>query len=249
MTEQWKPVARWPDYEVSSTGKVRKVSTGNIMHPRHGQVRLARSRTDRTWRKADALVRETFGLPYVRPEVVDLSEPGEVWKPILFAPGYMISSRKRVWSWKSGKFVGRKNDRGLMSVTFPGGKSMNVDKIHGLVFGYDLPKMDGEEWCESASPGILVSNLGRLFSTWNLRLMTPQKRRNGYLIIDGVDRRWRVHRLVALAFVPGRDIFRDDIDHINEDKTDNRASNLRWCTREENVAFYLANHPEAGRVN
>lgn len=46
-----------------------------------------------------------------------------------------------------------------------------------------------------------------------------------------------VHRLVAEAFLPkieGKDI----VDHIDEDKTNNAVSNLRWCSISENVNFY-----------
>lgn len=46
-----------------------------------------------------------------------------------------------------------------------------------------------------------------------------------------------VHRLVAEAFIPkveGKDI----IDHIDEDKTNNAVSNLRWCSISENINFY-----------
>ena len=43
------------------------------------------------------------------------------------------------------------------------------------------------------------------------------------------------HRLVALAFHPEtHDKERREVDHINGDRTDNRAENIRWVTRSEN---------------
>lgn len=45
-----------------------------------------------------------------------------------------------------------------------------------------------------------------------------------------------VHRLVGKAFVDG--YFEGaDINHKNEDKTDNRAENLEWCTRQYNLTY------------
>ena len=44
-----------------------------------------------------------------------------------------------------------------------------------------------------------------------------------------------VHRLVALAFIKGRDLFHDQVNHINENKTDNRAVNLEWVSASENI--------------
>ena len=51
---------------------------------------------------------------------------------------------------------------------------------------------------------------------------------------DGTGELRRVHRLVAEAFLDNPDNLRD-VDHINFDKTDNRAVNLRWCTHQENI--------------
>ena len=43
-----------------------------------------------------------------------------------------------------------------------------------------------------------------------------------------------VHRLVAKAFIPNPDN-KQHVDHINGNKHDNRAVNLRWVTRSENM--------------
>lgn len=245
--DTWKYIEGWPDYQISSSGDVRKVSSGHILTQWNGKVRLARNRKDRHFLTVSILKRRAFGEPYVPPEVVDLSEPGEIWKRVMWDYGYMISSHGRVWSWKTLQFVGGRRDKnGKPSVLFSDGKSMNIDKIFAMHFGYKPPRLQGEEWRESVSPGIWVSSLGRLFSTCRLCLLNPQRRPNGYLFIEGRDRRWPVHRLVALAFVGGRDLFRNHIDHINENKEDNRACNLRWCTADENNAFYAANHPQGG---
>jgi hypothetical protein len=58
----------------------------------------------------------------------------------------------------------------------------------------------------------------------------------------------RIPRLVAASFVPG---FAPglEVNHINGDKTDNRAINLEWCTPSENQLhrFRVLGHPGVGR--
>jgi len=95
-----------------------------------------------------------------------------------------------------------------------------------------------------------VSNLGRVrsldravlckdfFITKKGKLKTIMIDKKGYQYVflskEGVERIYRVHRLVAITFIPNPEN-KPEIDHINTIKTDNRIENLRWVTSKENA--------------
>ena len=96
-----------------------------------------------------------------------------------------------------------------------------------------------EEWKEIPEfPEYHISSLGRVKSTrFNKeRILTPSSDgQHGYLQIyyGTTKKKFKIHREVAKAFCPNPEN-KQEIDHINRDKTDNRACNLRWATRSEN---------------
>ena len=79
------------------------------------------------------------------------------------------------------------------------------------------------------------NNYGR---TVKERILKPAFDGWGYLVVTlcagGKRKNLMVHRLVCEAFNDNRDE-KPEVNHINEIKTDNRACNLEWCTRRENL--------------
>lgn len=70
-------------------------------------------------------------------------------------------------------------------------------------------------------------------------ILKPQARRHGYLAVylykDGCPRGHEsIHRLVAEAFLPKPE-GATEVNHIDEDKQNNRVSNLEWVTHSENM--------------
>ena len=100
-----------------------------------------------------------------------------------------------------------------------------------------MEPIDKEEWkTVEGFNNYKVSDLGRLRNKY-LGLLRLSVSNNGYQhvkLCDGAKRRQDclVHQLVAKAFVPQPE-GKHCVTHLNGDKTDNRATNLRWTTMAE----------------
>lgn len=131
---------------------------------------------------------------------------------------------------------------------------MNDGKIYTVL---DLP---GEHWKPiNEFPLYQVSNLGRIkrsayekwYSNSKLDVFYPELLMKQFLygsyyyvtlVHYGIRRELRVNRLVAKAFVQNPDSKKYTIvNHISEDKTDNRAINLMWTSSKGNANWGTRN--------
>lgn len=117
--------------------------------------------------------------------------------------------------------------------------------------------VEKEQWKPVTDPEFAntyeVSNLGRVRSKDRWVKVADHKclrrgkvlqpcvnKNNGYYYVvlsrQGVQKEFTVHKLVAKAWVPRKKGL-NFINHRNENKLDNKASNLEWCTASYNIRY------------
>lgn len=90
-----------------------------------------------------------------------------------------------------------------------------------------------------------VSNLGRVRGLKRGRMLSPRANQvTGYLEVnlckDGTQRTVRVHRLVALAFLPNPSSL-PEVNHKDENKNNCSIENLEWCDHRYNTNYGTRN--------
>lgn len=99
-----------------------------------------------------------------------------------------------------------------------------------------LPDTDGK---------YLVSNTGEVKSLKRKDPLVLAKAcdKDGYHLVTIRSKEWKptqkVHRLVALLFLPNPYKL-SEVNHKDEDKTNNNVSNLEWCTTQYNTKYSQA---------
>lgn len=100
----------------------------------------------------------------------------------------------------------------------------------------DIGEIEGYE---SYLGKYFVLSSGEVWSQYKGDMLKPYSN-EGYLIVDlrdGENRKQaRVHRLVALAFLPNPDNL-ETVNHKDEDITNNELSNLEWMSVGDNVRY------------
>lgn len=94
-------------------------------------------------------------------------------------------------------------------------------------------------YIEEEKTKYLISNYGRVYNSKSKKFLKPYLNRKGYCVIglqhNGKRYRFSIHRLVAIAFIPQLDKNRNQVNHKNGKKKDNRKKNLEWCSCSENI--------------
>ena len=99
-------------------------------------------------------------------------------------------------------------------------------------------------------PNYTITDDGKVFSlnynhTGEKKELKQRKDKDGYfgvLLCNKVSKRkrFKVHRLVSLAFIPNPDNL-PEVNHKDECKTNNNVSNLEWCSKSYNINYGTRN--------
>ena len=81
-----------------------------------------------------------------------------------------------------------------------------------------------------------IGNVRNVKRNTLLRFSNNQGYIQVYLYKNGIRKGFRVHRLIAQAFLPNPNNL-PQVNHLDEDKTNNRVDNLEWCTAKYNSNY------------
>jgi predicted XRE-type DNA-binding protein len=123
----------------------------------------------------------------------------------------------------------------------------------------DIPEFEG---LYQASTLGNIRSLDKVVPKWNKpfkrkvkgRVLKKNKINGGYNAValhkDLVQKSFKVSRLIAKTFVDNPEN-KPEVNHINSDRTDDRACNLEWCTRSENMkhSYKHGNNSQKGENN
>lgn len=119
----------------------------------------------------------------------------------------------------------------------------NIKTAHGFIWKYPAKLEDISDFVtvnthDEHTYNYKINKNGDVINKLNILLQTTIT--GGYKTlklkseIDGKFKRFRIHRLVALTFIPNDVKENIKVNHLDENKLNNHVDNLEWCTQKAN---------------
>lgn len=153
-----------------------------------------------------------------------------------FSEAYIITPEGRVFDTLKGKEVKRYADyRYNLKDTNGNRRNVSLKSLYRLVFKKEycedlIPDLPEEKWRDFTGTNgrYFISNKGRIksYCHYKSKLLKPWVNSKGYCIVDIYGKCYKVHRLVALAFLeqPNPELY--EVHHKDLNRQNNNLENL-----------------------
>lgn len=152
-------------------------------------------------------------------------------------PDYKVTKNLRVWSCRAKRFLKCSPPNYRVSVYVNGvRKVFSKRMLNGIIHPPDITRFKHIPGIE----GYMASKFGEIYSIKQKRIMKPSIDSYGYEVVaicqgsKENSKTMKVHRLVALTFVPNSNNY-ETVDHLDNNPLNNCAENLEWVTPQENT--------------
>ena len=179
-----------------------------------------------------------------------------------YKDGYFITDQGLIYlEWSQSQLAKSKNKGYRLKLKDGRIVYRAVKPLYRLAFGREFAEdtiedLPGEIWKEIDQRGrYYISSLGRVKSYLGAKakILKPYYNQSGYQRVDiclETRHTYLVHQLVAQAFLVNDDpLTKDTIDHIDGNKDNNSATNLRYLSRGDNVRAYQELKRREGQKN